>query len=73
MPMAGASHGQELAPVEMERLILLLPGRTPRQRSTLYGVAPQGAVARSFTAAPLLPTHLGATSQPSASLGGGSQ
>jgi FO synthase len=33
---AGASHGQELTPEEMERLIHSI-GRTPRQRTTLYG------------------------------------
>ncbi|MGH2694175.1 MAG: 5-amino-6-(D-ribitylamino)uracil--L-tyrosine 4-hydroxyphenyl transferase CofH, partial [Actinomycetota bacterium] len=33
---AGASHGQELTPDEMERLIRSI-GRTPRQRTTLYG------------------------------------
>jgi FO synthase len=33
---AGAAHGQELAPDEMRALIRSL-GRTPRQRTTLYG------------------------------------
>jgi FO synthase len=33
---AGASHGQELLPEEMERIIREV-GRTPRRRSTLYG------------------------------------
>ena len=33
---AGASHGQELPPERMEELIRSL-GRTPRQRTTLYG------------------------------------
>ncbi len=32
---AGASHGQELPPLEMEKLILKA-GRKPRQRTTLY-------------------------------------
>jgi FO synthase len=37
---AGASHGQELPPQEMEALVAAI-GRTPRQRTTLYGeVAP---------------------------------
>jgi FO synthase len=35
---AGASHGQEMTPQEMERLIRSC-GRTPRQRTTLYGDA----------------------------------
>jgi len=34
---AGASHGQETSPEEMERMILSA-GRTPRQRTTDYGV-----------------------------------
>lgn len=33
---AGADHGQELTPPEMERLIRSI-GRTPRRRTTLYG------------------------------------
>jgi FO synthase len=37
---AGASHGQEMTPVEMERTIRLL-GRLPRQRDTLYRAAPE--------------------------------
>jgi FO synthase len=36
---AGASHGQELTPLEMEALIRSI-GRTPRRRSTLYGRVP---------------------------------
>jgi len=32
---AGASHGQELTPAEMEALIRSI-GRTPRRRTTLY-------------------------------------
>jgi FO synthase len=36
---AGASHGQELTPIEMESLIRSI-GRTPRRRSTLYGYVP---------------------------------
>jgi len=34
---AGADHGQELGPAEMETLISDI-GRTPRRRTTLYGV-----------------------------------
>ena len=33
---AGASHGQEMTPPELERMILEI-GRTPRRRTTLYG------------------------------------
>ena len=34
---AGASHGQEMLPEDLERVILEI-GRTPRRRTTLYGV-----------------------------------
>jgi FO synthase len=51
---AGAEHGQEFAPSDIEALVRSL-GRTPVQRTTLYGVAPQGARTRSFGAAPLAP------------------
>jgi FO synthase len=34
---AGASHGQEMLPEELERMILDI-GRIPRRRTTLYGV-----------------------------------
>lgn len=51
---AGAGHGQEFAPDEMERLIRNA-GRTPTQRTTLYGkVAPERREA-SFGARPLAP------------------
>jgi FO synthase len=33
---AGASHGQEMTPSDLERMILEV-GRVPRQRTTLYG------------------------------------
>ena len=36
---AGAEHGQEMPPEAMEALIRSL-GRTPRQRTTSYGVPP---------------------------------
>jgi FO synthase len=49
---AGAGWGQELAPDQMEALILAA-GRVPRQRSTLYGEPPPEQVARSFGAAAL--------------------
>jgi FO synthase len=51
---AGASHGEEMPPEEMERLIRAA-GRTPRQRTTLYGTPAAGQVARSFGASPLAP------------------
>jgi FO synthase len=49
---AGAEHGQEFPPEAMEALIRA-NGRTPRQRTTLYGDAPRERVAASFGAAPL--------------------
>ncbi len=51
---AGSEWGQELPPEEMEALIRSA-GRSPRQRTTVYGDAPDEQVRRSFTAAPLLP------------------
>ena len=51
---AGALHGEELPPAEMERLIRSI-GRVPRQRTTLYRAAPANRVAASFDAAPLAP------------------
>jgi len=51
---AGASHGQEWAPEQMQRVIEAC-GRTPQQRTTLYGVPPTGQSLRSFAAPPLLP------------------
>ncbi|HZU90918.1 MAG TPA: bifunctional FO biosynthesis protein CofGH [Stellaceae bacterium] len=49
---AGAVHGQEMPPETMEALIRSL-GRVPRQRTTLYGDAPQSRRLASFGAAPL--------------------
>jgi FO synthase len=49
---AGAEFGQELSPEEIERLIRAA-GRIPRQRTTLYGDAPDERVRASFGAAPL--------------------
>jgi FO synthase len=47
---AGASHGQELRPDQMEALITRC-GRIPRQRATLYGeVAPERLGARTVAA-----------------------
>ncbi len=49
---AGSQHGQELPPEAMEALIRA-NGRTPRQRTTLYGDAPPERRSASFNAAPL--------------------
>jgi FO synthase len=50
---AGASFGQEMPPEAMEELIRSL-GRTPRQRTTLYGDSPTERRNASFDVAPLL-------------------
>jgi FO synthase len=49
---AGAEHGQELPPESIEELIQS-HGRTPRQRTTLYGDAPPERRRASFGAAAL--------------------
>ncbi len=49
---AGAEHGQEFPPEAMEAAIRAI-GRTPRQRTTLYGTPPPERTARSFGAPPL--------------------
>ena len=49
---AGSQHGQELPPEQMEELIRSA-GRTPRQRTTLYGDPPDERVRASFGALPL--------------------
>jgi FO synthase len=49
---AGAEHGQEMPPEEMEETIRAL-GRTPRQRTTLYGDPDPARTRLSFGAAPL--------------------
>jgi FO synthase len=49
---AGADHGQELPPEAMEAAIRAI-GRTPRQRTTLYGQPPEERVRASFGAPPL--------------------
>lgn len=49
---AGASHGQEMAPQQMEGLILSLD-REPLQRTTLYQASPLERINTSFVAAPL--------------------
>jgi FO synthase len=50
---AGAVHGQEMPPENMEELIRSL-GREPRQRTTLYANAPAERKAASFGAAQLM-------------------
>ena len=47
---AGASHGQEMTPQEMETIIRAA-GRVPRQRTTLYHDVETGLRQRSFDAA----------------------
>jgi FO synthase len=49
---AGASHGQEMPPERMEAAIRAL-GRTPRQRTTLYGTPDAERTRLSFGAPPL--------------------
>jgi FO synthase len=49
---AGAAHGQEMPPEGMEDAIRAL-GRTPRQRTTLYGAPPEERTRLSYGASPL--------------------
>ncbi|MDQ3859340.1 MAG: 5-amino-6-(D-ribitylamino)uracil--L-tyrosine 4-hydroxyphenyl transferase CofH, partial [Actinomycetota bacterium] len=49
---AGASHGQEMPPERMEAAIRAI-GRTPRQRTTLYGTPESERTRASFDAPPL--------------------
>jgi FO synthase len=49
---AGASHGQELSPEKMDKIIENF-GREPGQRSTLYGGVNQAQELRSYGAAAL--------------------
>jgi FO synthase len=49
---AGATHGEELPPGDMEALIRSI-GRSPVQRTTLYGDPPAEQQRASFVAAPL--------------------
>jgi FO synthase len=51
---AGTTHGEELPPATMERIICE-SDRVPRQRTTLYGAPPVEQVTRSFGAALLAP------------------
>jgi FO synthase len=53
---AGAEHGQELAPEQMEALIRAA-GRSPRQRTTLYGSVADARRRASFGAVPLASTR----------------
>lgn len=46
---AGASHGQETSPEQMEEIIRSV-GRTPRQRTTTYGEVPELQHQRAFGA-----------------------
>ena len=50
---AGAAHGQEVGPLEMEELIRAA-GRIPKQRTTLYKGAPEKQTAASMQADPLM-------------------
>jgi len=59
---AGASHGQEMTPQEMERIIRAA-GRTPRQRTTLYADADEMLYRRSFEAADRRPSSVGKGAQ----------
>jgi FO synthase len=54
---AGAAHGQEMPPEEMERIIRSL-GRAPMQRTSLYAPAPEDRQRASFGAAELTPLVL---------------
>ena len=51
---AGAEHGQEMSPIALEAAINEL-GRTPEQRTTLYGLAPSERRAAARQAIPLEP------------------
>ncbi len=51
---AGTRHGEEFPPERMETLIRSI-GRTPRQRTTLYGTPEDGRTAASFAAPALAP------------------
>jgi FO synthase len=54
---AGASHGQELPPEQMEAIIRSI-GRVPMQRTTTYGRAPEERRRAAFGAPPLAPIVL---------------
>ena len=48
---AGAIHGQEMTPNEMEGIIHSIR-RVPRQRNTLYGSAPDDVIAHRLITSP---------------------
>jgi FO synthase len=56
---AGATHGEEMPPADMENLIVSI-GRRPQQRTTLYGKPTDRQKEASFTAAPLAMSSNGA-------------
>ena len=62
---AGACHGQEMTPAEMEAIIRSL-GRTPCQRNTLYQAVTHERHEASFAATPRLRGGVGATEQEAA-------
>ena len=62
---AGARHGQEMTPAEMEAIIRSL-GRTPCQRNTLYQAVTHERHEASFAATPRLRGGGGATEQEAA-------
>jgi FO synthase len=49
---AGARHGQEMSPAELDGLVRRL-GREPRQRTTLYGTPPPERRAAALAASPI--------------------
>lgn len=51
---AGTQHGQEMIPLRMQAMIRAA-GRTPQQRTTLYGAVSEERLHAADTAAPLLP------------------
>jgi FO synthase len=51
---AGAVHGQEMTPAMMEATIRAI-GRTPRQRTTTYGIVPEERYRASFASRPASP------------------
>lgn len=54
---AGAAHGEEMPPERLAELAAEI-GRTPRQRTTLYGDVSEAVSARGHAAAPLEPLVL---------------
>jgi FO synthase len=64
---AGAAHGQELAPGQMQQLIAEL-GRPWRQRTTLYRDVDAARIAQAASAAPLAQTHNAPLSRRNASV-----